>query len=141
MTAEPRLRHTFPKTEHLCLQRDIEALFSAGSRSLSVFPVRAVFRSVAADSGPRVKVLVSVSKRKLKHAVDRNRAKRQLREAYRLRKHMLADALPEGTGMHVGLLWMAATPQPSATVARAVGRLLHALTERVAPTQTPGQCP
>lgn len=141
MTAEPRLRHTFPKTEHLCLQRDIEALFSAGSRSLSVFPVRAVFRSVATDSGPRVKVLVSVSKRKLKHAVDRNRAKRQLREAYRLRKHMLADALPEGTGMHVGLLWMAATPQPSATVARAVGRLLHALTERAVPAATPLERP
>lgn len=141
MTAEPRLRHTFPKTEHLCLQRDIEALFSAGSRSLSVFPVRAVFRSVAADSGPRVKVLVSVSKRKLKHAVDRNRAKRQLREAYRLRKHMLADALPEGTGMHVGLLWMAATPQPSATVARAVGRLLHALTERAVLAATPLERP
>ena len=53
MTAEPRLRHTFPKTEHLCLQRDIEALFSAGSRSLSVFPVRAVFRSVAQPARDR----------------------------------------------------------------------------------------
>lgn len=141
MTAPTTLRHTFPKAEHLCLQRDIEALFSAGSRSLSVFPVRAVFRSVAADGGPRVKVLVSVSKRKLRHAVDRNRAKRQLREAYRLRKHTLANALPEGMGLHVGLLWMAPAPQPSAAVGRAVSRLLHALTERIATAQTPGQRP
>lgn len=141
MTAPTTLRHTFPKAEHLCLQRDIETLFSAGSRSLSVYPVRAVFRSVAADGGPRVKVLVSVSKRKLKHAVDRNRAKRQLREAYRLRKHTLTDALPEGMGLHVGLIWMAAAPQPSAAVGRAVGRLLQALTERIAPAETTGHCP
>ena len=85
--------HRFPKAEHLCLQRDIDALFASGAHSVVGFPLRAVWHEVEWDGhGPRVKVLVSVSKRKFKHAVDRNRAKRQMREAYRLNKHLLAFA-------------------------------------------------
>ena len=38
-------------------------------------------------------ILVSVPKRLFKHAVDRNRIKRQIREAYRLNKQMLTDAI------------------------------------------------
>ena len=42
--------------------------------------------------------MVSVSKRKFKHAVDRNRAKRQMREAYRLNKKALYDNVPDTWG-------------------------------------------
>lgn len=80
----------FPKREHLVLKRDIDALFTAGGHSLAAYPVRAIWRlAPSAGDGARVKVMVSVSKRKFKHAVSRNRAKRQLREAYRLNKSIL----------------------------------------------------
>ena len=83
----------FPKAEHITLKRDIEAIFAAGTHSTAAFPLRAVWHSTEWDGhSPRVKVMVSVSKRKFKHAVDRNRAKRQMREAYRLSKHILTDA-------------------------------------------------
>ena len=81
----------FPKREHLVLKRDIDALFTAGGHSLAAYPVRAIWRlAPSAGDGARVKVMVSVSKRKFKHAVSRNRAKRQLREAYRLNKSILS---------------------------------------------------
>ena len=85
----------FPKAEHLTSRREIEALFSKGSMAAYKFPLRAIFHISNSESVP-VKVLISVSKRHFKHAVDRNRVKRQLREAYRLNKHLLLDKIGEG---------------------------------------------
>lgn len=45
--------YTFPKSEHLCSQKDIEALFTAGSRSSVMYPLRAVWRLVDYDKGPK----------------------------------------------------------------------------------------
>lgn len=133
--------YAFPKAEHLCLTRDIEQLFSAGSRAATAFPLRAVYRLVPREEGkaPAVMVLLSVSKRRLHRAVDRNRAKRQLREAYRLRKAILASALPPTTGLHLGLLWLADRPMSSAVVARSVELLLHRIAEKIDdhPSATP----
>lgn len=124
------MTYGFPKPEHLTLQRDIDALFSVGSHSAVAFPVRAVWREVEWDgSGPRVKVLVSVSKRKFKHAVDRNRAKRQMREAYRLNKHQILDILAAADdggqrGLHIGFIWLADAPQESRLVHKRIVSLL-----------------
>ena len=75
-------RFTFPKSHHICLRRDIDALFSTESHALSVYPIRAVYRKVARNADePAVKVLVSVAKRHLHHAVSRNLTKRRIREA------------------------------------------------------------
>ena len=104
----------FPKCEHLCLKKDIETLFSAGSRAITIFPLRAVFRVVPREGGPQAQVLVSVAKRRLRHAVDRNRAKRQLREAYRLNKQLIADVLRDDERLHVGLIWLSERPVTSA---------------------------
>lgn len=127
------LRYTFPKAEHLCLQRDIDALFTPESRSFVAFPLRVLVRSVPYDGkGPRAKVLVSVSKRRFKHAVDRNRAKRQIREAYRLNKHTLLDALPNGKGLHLGFVWVSDAPQDSSLVQKRMVTLLQRVAEKIA---------
>ena len=126
------MRFTFKKSEHLCRLSEIERLFSAGSRSATVFPVRIVFRKVKPTDGePPVKVLVSVAKRRLRHAVDRNRAKRQLREAYRLQKNTIYNVLSGEQAIHIGLIWMAEKPMESHRVHTAIGTLLERVAENL----------
>lgn len=127
------MRHIFPKSEHLCLKRDIEALFTPQSHSHSAFPLRMLVREVPYNEGEkRVKMLVSVSKRKFKHAVDRNRAKRQVREAYRLHKHELIDRLPPDVALHIAFVWMADAPQESRLVHKRLNILLQRIADRFA---------
>lgn len=98
-------RQTFSKEERLCGVNRVDSLFKDGS-SFVCYPFRVVYAETSAVEEPSVRFLVSVSKRKLKHAVDRNRVKRLVREAYRLNKHLLADALPDGCTLHAAFIWI-----------------------------------
>ncbi|WP_460615165.1 MULTISPECIES: ribonuclease P protein component [Hymenobacter] len=83
--------YSFPKEEHLCRKKLIEELFGRGS-SFGLYPLRLVWLPAAEFSTAPPQVLVSVSKRSFKRAVDRNYLKRLMREAYRLNKYRLVEA-------------------------------------------------
>jgi len=77
-----------------------------------------------------VEVLVSVSKRRVRHAVDRNRVKRLIREAYRLNKHILWDALKE-RHMALAFLWNSDELMSFDVVERKVRNLLQRISEQL----------
>lgn len=125
------MRFMFPKAEHLCLQREIDALFAPGQISHVAFPLRVVMQSLPHDgAGPQIRVLINVSKRRLRRAVDRNRAKRQIREAYRLNKHLLLAALPPNRRLHLAFLWLADQPLDTASVQKRMVSLLLYLADK-----------
>jgi ribonuclease P protein component len=89
----PVTRHyTFPKKEHLCSKKRIEQLFNRKNPSLGVYPLRLTWVPALARTNAPPEVLITVPKRTFKRAVDRNRLKRLLREAYRLNKYRLTEA-------------------------------------------------
>ncbi|MDR1356607.1 MAG: ribonuclease P protein component [Tannerellaceae bacterium] len=81
---------SFPKAEHLTLKRDIELLFEKGA-SFSAYPLRIIYLDVEKPSASRISVMISVPKKRIKKAVGRNRVKRLVREAYRMRKQEIVD--------------------------------------------------
>lgn len=88
------MANTLHKVERLDKKKIIEKMFAGGSRSFSVFPLRVVFLPVE-ELEADASILISVSKRRFKRAVKRNRVKRQIREAYRVNKHELLNILVE----------------------------------------------
>ena len=124
--------HTLCKSERLNSMTLISRLFNEpGSHSTTIFPVRAIYKTVerTADS-PAVRVLVSVPKRKLHHAVDRNRVKRLVRESYRLNKRVLWKAM-EGKdyGLAVAFICLTDTLPDYKVIHKSVMKILTRLSE------------
>lgn len=97
------IRNTFGKTERLKSRKSIDQLFKEGQR-FNVGMIR-VFYNTVEQSG--VRAGVGVSARLFKKAVDRNRIKRQLREAYRLQKQALALSATTTKGLDLFLIYTA----------------------------------
>lgn len=128
--------HSFPKSERLCSRKAIEALFASGNRSFTAFPLRVVYKPAE-----ETQIMISVSKRHFKHAVDRNRAKRQIREAWRLNRDILvatndapesesSSTAPSLPPLQLAFIWVADEPQPSDLVHRKLKLLLHRIKEQ-----------
>lgn len=88
---ELKQRYTFSKDEKLKSRKAIEQLFATG-RSFSNFPFKVVWKGTE-NTVTGSQAGFTVSSKQFKKAVDRNRIKRLIREAYRLQKHELQQQL------------------------------------------------
>ena len=116
-------RYTFGKEEHLCGKTAIDELYKTGE-SFFLYPFRAQYKEVSEESVP-VRCLVNAPKRRFKHAVDRNRIKRLMREAYRKNKHALCDTMKEaGATMQIAITYSGDTIESQAFVEKRMRRVL-----------------
>lgn len=117
------------KSEKLCSLTAIDALFAAprGKGALT-YPVRAVWSQRPEGcrrTGAPVQFMISVPKKKLKHAVDRVTIRRRMREAYRLNRHLLQNTPAQG--IDLALIYVASELIEYKRIERAICRLLEKL--------------
>ena len=137
-------RSSFPKQERMVSRQLIETLFGAnhtrhellpgearGSHSMAVFPLRVVYMTrERGEDGVPVQLLISVPKKHFKHAVDRNRVKRQIRESYRRHKELLTNSLPDTQQLLIACVWLSDQHEPSSAVERKLVLLMQRIGER-----------
>ena len=121
----------FPLKEHLKSKSIIDKLYAEGA-SVTAYPLRAVFIEVPANSQePAATILISVAKRRFRHAVDRNLVKRRIREAYRLNKNPFIDSLnTQGKKMAVAILYIDTKHNSTEFLMKKMSKLLTAITDK-----------
>ena len=123
-------RNTFKKNERLCSRILMERLFQGDNRSVSAYPLRAVYIPVDSSEQQGVSLLISVPKKRFHDAVDRNRVKRQIREAYRKHKHGLVEQMAaREQGLLVAFIYVSAQIESTAYIEKRVMRLLDKIKE------------
>jgi ribonuclease P protein component len=124
---------TFSKKERIVSNLLIETLFGQGnSESLAAYPIRVIYTQIEQqqDCAP-VQILISVPKKRFKHAVDRNRVKRQVREAYRHHKQLLYNKVEEGKQLLVAFVWLSDKHMPSSEVEKKIKMLLEKIAAKI----------
>ncbi len=87
-------KQTFTKEERLSSRKLIEQVATEG-KSFLVHPFKVIALEIKEEQKYPAQVMMSVAKKRFPRAVDRNRIKRLMREAYRKNKHTLYTALNE----------------------------------------------
>lgn len=106
-------RYSFGKSEKLCSESIISRLFAEG-RSFKVFPLRVFVLSID-TAAANAQVLISVPKKRVRKAHDRNRIKRLVREVYRLNKpELIENWKKDNRHFAIGLVWLAEKQIPFA---------------------------
>ncbi|MBG0782788.1 MAG: ribonuclease P protein component [Bacteroidales bacterium] len=98
--------HKLPKAERLHSHNAIQGLFTNG-KSFYIYPFKVIVLERLPDSQlPEVRILISVSKKKIKLAVARNRIKRLIREGWRKHKSPVIQQLNfYGTHLDIALIF------------------------------------
>ena len=120
-----------PKAEKLKSRKEIDALF-AGKRRFSVYPLQVWYTVKIDEEAPGVQVGVTCSKRHFKRAVDRNRVKRLIREAYRLQKAILMETLKEDQQVQLFFVFLDKTLPDYTDVFDAMTTCLQTLKKKIA---------
>jgi ribonuclease P protein component len=115
---------TLGKNERLKSSKAIEQLFKEGKKI-----TEPPFRVFYANQDVKCLLLgVGAGTKNFSHASDRNRIKRLIREAWRLQKNDLTEALhKQGTGLHVFIICNGKEVPQFPVVSEAVSKLITKL--------------
>jgi ribonuclease P protein component len=104
----------------LCGQLHIQKIFEEG-KGFNAYPFFFNYRFVPQNDSSNYKVVVMVSKKKHKKAIDRNRIKRQCRELFRLNINPIKEVLSDHQEwtMHLGINYISSKKMEFAEMEKA----------------------
>lgn len=124
-------RYTLSKAERLSWKRYIDLLFAQG-QSFVAFPLRVVYLWTDEPMPAPASILISVSKKKFKRAVKRNFIKRQVREAYRVRKYDVIEPLKDkNKSLLLAFLYLDKEIHSFAEIEKAMNKTVRILREKM----------
>lgn len=124
-------KFTLSAAERLKSRKMLDQVFKTGKR-INQFPLRASFLVDEETSKSFLQYGCSAPVRNFKKAVDRNRVKRLLKEAFRLQKHILLDELAQKDKRLVIFVIYSAPGLPKfITIKTVMGELLLKLKDEI----------
>lgn len=123
------------KDERLCGVTTIDRLFSPAAKargenhSIMAYPWRAVWTINPRRAGRPARFLISVPKKRARHAVDRVLLRRRCREAYRLSRHLFPAA---DCGVDIAFVFVGSAMADYAVTLESVTRILTRISNRLA---------
>lgn len=143
--AESRERFTLRKSAKLRHRTMVEGLFANG-RSVYAGPLRVTFRTLSDSElagsfreevpdriGP-VQVMITVPKKKRRHAVDRVLMRRRIREAFRLQYHPLRSIVendPEIRTLSIAVIYLETRNIDSVEISTAMGSAISKIIRKI----------
>ncbi len=97
--------YSFSKAERLCSKTLFEELLSS-EHSFVKYPFRIILKHSSIPGKYPARIAISVSKKRFKRAVERNRIKRLFREAYRLNKCEFYQQLTAGETLDILFIYL-----------------------------------
>lgn len=95
--------------------------------SIMAYPLRASWMLNGHRSAQCPQFLVSIPKKRLRHAVDRVQMRRRVREAYRLNRNLF----PSNLSVDIAFIYVANEVLPYIQVESSVKRILEKISEKV----------
>ena len=121
----------FPKKQKLCCNKAIARLFD-NADSIVEYPIRILWKLESNEEDVSVKVLISVPKKRLKMANDRNLVKRRIRNAYRIKNKTLELFLQKKKiQLNLGIIYNSAEIFNYSVIEQKINLLLMRLVKRI----------
>lgn len=123
-------QYPFPKKQRLTNSIRVTEIYTKGQAFIT-YPFRVVYvvtEMTEKVSDVPLKVLISVPKRRFKHAVDRNMLRRRTRESLRLQQQKLIDTLGQkGKAMDVTFNYVSNDLLESSYISKSMKKALDLL--------------